>query len=87
MNKKAKRAALVSALSSTVAEGKLVVVDQIVATEYKTKTMAEMLKALRTALPGTALIASGGVKSAEGSLRNRLVVDVDTTAGTVTFLL
>lgn len=36
-----------------------------------------------------ALVAdgSGGVKSAESSLRNRLVVDVDTTAGTVTFLL
>ena len=36
-----------------------------------------------------ALVAdgSGGVKSAESSLRNRLVVDVDATAGTVTFLL
>lgn len=54
MNKKAKRAALVSALSSKVAEGKLVVVDQIVATEYKTKTMAEMLKALNC--KGSALV-------------------------------
>ena len=46
MNKKAKRVALFSALSAKVAEGKLIIVDDITCTEYKTKTMVNMLKAL-----------------------------------------
>ena len=46
MNKKTKRVALFSALSAKVAEGKLIVVDDINCTEYKTKTMVNMLKAL-----------------------------------------
>lgn len=46
MNKKARRAALFSALSAKVAEGKLIVVDEINCTEYKTKVMVSMLKAL-----------------------------------------
>ena len=46
MNKKTKRVALFSALSAKVAEGKLIVVDDIKCTEYKTKTMVNMLKAL-----------------------------------------
>ena len=46
MNKKTKRVALFSALSAKVAEGKLIVVDEINATEYKTKTMVNMLAAL-----------------------------------------
>ena len=46
MNKKTKRVALFSALSAKVAEGKLIIVDDIVCTEYKTKTMVNMLKAL-----------------------------------------
>ncbi len=46
MNKKTKRAALFSALSAKVAEGKLIIVDEINCTEYKTKTMVNMLKAL-----------------------------------------
>jgi len=46
MNKKTKRAALFSALSSKVAEGNLVVVDAIVSENYSTKTMAAMLNAL-----------------------------------------
>ena len=46
MNKKAKRVALFSALSAKVAEGKLIIVDDIACTEYKTKTMVNMLKAL-----------------------------------------
>ena len=46
MNKKTKRVALFSALSAKVAEGKLIVVDDITCTEYKTKTMVNMLKAL-----------------------------------------
>ena len=46
MNKKTKRVALFSALSAKVAEGKLIVVDEINCTEYKTKTMVSMFKAL-----------------------------------------
>ena len=46
MNKKTKRVALFSVLSAKVAEGKLIIVDDITCTEYKTKTMVNMLKAL-----------------------------------------
>ena len=46
MNKKTKRVALFSALSSKVADGSLVVVDAIKTATYSTKTMVNMLKAL-----------------------------------------
>ena len=46
MNKKTKRVALFTALYDKVAEGKLIIVDDITCTEYKTKTMVNMLKAL-----------------------------------------
>ena len=46
MNKKTKRVALYSALSAKVAEGNLVVVDDIKCAEYKTKTMVAMLNAV-----------------------------------------
>ena len=46
LNKKTKRAALFGALSAKVAEGKMIVVDEIKATEYKTKTMTAMLDAI-----------------------------------------
>ncbi|MDD6265018.1 MAG: 50S ribosomal protein L4 [Clostridia bacterium] len=46
LNKKVKRVAIRSAISDKVAENKLIVVDAITATEYKTKAMAEMLKAI-----------------------------------------
>ena len=46
MNKKTKRAALYSALSAKVAEGNLIVVDDIKCEGYKTKTMVAMLNAL-----------------------------------------
>ncbi len=45
MNKKTKRVALYSALSAKVAEGNLIVVDDIKCEGYKTKTMVAMLKA------------------------------------------
>lgn len=47
MNKKTKRIAFLSALAAKVAEGKLIVLDDITCTEYKTKTMANMLAALK----------------------------------------
>ncbi len=46
LNKKVKRLALKSALSSKVADESLIVVNAITATEYKTKVMAAMLAAL-----------------------------------------
>ena len=49
LNKSTKRVALFSALSSKVAAGEMIVVDNITATEYKTANMAEMLNALGAA--------------------------------------
>ena len=46
MNKKTKRIALYSALSAKVAEGNLIVVDDIKCEGFKTKTMATMLNKL-----------------------------------------
>ena len=46
LNKKVKRGALFSALSSKVAAGEMIVVDKIESAEFKTKTMTAMLAAL-----------------------------------------
>ena len=46
LNKKVKRLALLSALSSKVAENDIVVLDAIKTDEFKTKTIVNMLKAL-----------------------------------------
>ncbi len=46
MNKKVKKLALLSAISSKLAEGKLIVLDKIDMNEYKTKTVVGMMKAL-----------------------------------------
>lgn len=49
LSKSIKRAALFSALSSKVAGGEMIVVDNITATEYKTKNMLGMLSAVGAA--------------------------------------
>lgn len=54
LNKKEKRLAMKSALSSKVLENEIVVVDNIEITEFKTKTVVDMLKALK--VEGKALI-------------------------------
>ena len=46
LNKKTKRAALFGALSSKVAEGKMIVVNEIKTAEFKTKNMTAMLNAV-----------------------------------------
>ena len=46
MNRKVKKLALLSAISSKLAEGKLIVLDKIEMEEYKTKTVVGMMKAL-----------------------------------------
>ena len=46
LNKKVKRLAMKSALSSKVRDNEMIVIDQITADSYKTKTIADMLKAV-----------------------------------------
>ena len=46
LNKKVKRLAMKSALSSKVRDNEMVVIDQISTDAYKTKTIADMLKAI-----------------------------------------
>ena len=46
LNKKVKQIALFSALSAKVANNEMIVVDNIAATEFKTKTMVAMLSAI-----------------------------------------
>ena len=46
INKKVKKVAMRSALSSKVADSELIVIDNIALTEYKTKAVAEFLKAV-----------------------------------------
>lgn len=46
INKKVKRLAMQSAFSSKAQDGKIAVIDTLAMTEYKTKTIAGMLKAL-----------------------------------------
>jgi len=59
INKKTRRVALFSALSDKVANGKLIVVDAITATEYKTKTMVNMLSALGADKKSLVVLADG----------------------------
>ena len=46
LNKKVRRLAMLSALSSKVADNQMVVIDNIATEDYKTKTIAAMLKAV-----------------------------------------
>ena len=66
MNKKVKRLALKSALSSKLAEGKLIVLDAITMDEYKTKTVVSMMDAIgvKSALFVTEAVNGFFVKSA-----------------------
>ena len=49
MNKKVKKIAMISALSSKAAANEMIVVDKIETAEYKTKTMVKMLSAIGAA--------------------------------------
>ncbi len=59
MNKKVKKAAMFSAYSSKVANNEMIVVDQITASEFKTKTMAKMLSDVKAT--GKTLVVLPGV--------------------------
>ena len=75
MNKKEKRAALKSALTSRVEEKKFIVVDELVFNEIKTKNFANVLKNLDVQ---KALVVLEAVNvNAEISARN--IADVKTT--------
>ena len=67
LTKKVKRLAMVSALSAKAQAGEMVVIDKIEAAEYKTKTVAAMLKAVdatKKALIVTPAVDEKLVKSA-----------------------
>ena len=63
LNKKTKRVALFSALSDKVASGNLIVVDNIKAEEYKTKTMVNMLNALGAEKKSLVVLADNDPKT------------------------
>ena len=72
LNKKVKRLAMVSALSAKAQAGEMVVIDKIEAAEYKTKTVAAMLKAVdatKKALIVTPAVDEKLVKSAANLAR------------------
>ena len=74
MNKKEKRAALKSALTSRVEENKLIVVDEIKFDEIKTKRFQEVLNNL--SVSKALVVLEDGNKNAEISARN--IADVKT---------
>ena len=75
MNKKEKRAALKSALTSRVEEKKFIVVDELVFNEIKTKNFANVLKNLD--VKKALVVLEAGNVNAEISARN--IADVKTT--------
>ena len=62
MNKKVKKVAMISALSSKVAAGEMIVVNAITAADYKTKTMVEMLAAIGAAKKTLVVLAENDAK-------------------------
>ena len=75
MNKKEKRAALKSALTSRVEESKFIVVDELVFNEIKTKNFANVLKNLD--VKKALVVLEAGNVNAEISAKN--IADVKTT--------
>ncbi len=69
LNKKVKRLALKSALSSKVADGEMIVINAIKNDEYKTKVMAQMLQAVGADRKTLVVLAECDEKVA-ASLRN-----------------
>ena len=69
LNKKVKAIAMMSALSSKVADGDFIVVDKIETAEYKTKTMVKMLSALE-AKKKALVVLEGKDEKVEESLSN-----------------
>lgn len=62
MNKKVKRIAMLSALSSKVAANEMIVIDKIETAEYKTKVMVKMLAAVNAAKKALVVLAENDEK-------------------------
>ncbi len=69
VNKKVRRTAIFSALSSKVAGNELVVIDKIESAEYKTKNMVKMLEAVKADKKALVVLADND-KCVISSLRN-----------------
>ncbi len=78
MNKKVKKLAMFSALSSKVAANEMIVVDAITAAEYKTKVMADMLGAIGAGKKSLVVLADNDAKAVK-SLGNIVGVKVAQT--------
>lgn len=75
LNKKLKRLALKSALSAKVADGELIVIDDIKVDEIKTKTIVNMLESINA--PKALIVTEDVNKNVYLSARN--IKDVETT--------
>jgi large subunit ribosomal protein L4 len=69
LNKKVKRVAMFSALSSKVSENEFIVIDKIEASEFKTKTMVKMLEDVKAGKKALVVLPESDEK-AIASLRN-----------------
>lgn len=69
LNKKVKRLALKSALSSKLADNEIVIVDSISMNEYKTKTISNMLKAINVTSKSLIVLSDSDEKVVK-SIRN-----------------
>lgn len=69
LNKKVRRLALLGAMSDKAANGSMIVVEDITASEYKTKTMVKMLEAVGAGRKSLVVLAGNDPK-AVGSFAN-----------------
>ena len=81
MPRKARRLAIRCALSAKVAEGQLVIIDNIVFDDFKTKRTVEMLKTFDAEENKTLIITNGENENVELSARNLRKVTVINNGG------
>ena len=84
LNKKVKRLALLSALSSKAQSGDIIVIDELKAAEYKTKTVVNMLTAVDAKLvksaaniPGVKTATADSINTYEVLNGGKFVISVD----------
>ena len=81
MPRKARRLAIRCALSAKVAEGQLVIIDNIAFDDFKTKRTVEMLKTFEAEENKTLIITNGENENVELSARNLCKVTVINNGG------
>ena len=81
MTRKARRLAIRCALSAKVAEGQLVIIDNIAFDDFKTKRTVEMLKTFEAEENKTLIITNGENENVELSARNLRKVTVINNGG------